>query len=738
MLMLEPASILTLESFRRLPPIVHKGNPGYIVVLVVSLCAAPLAAQDATAVWNSLLAPTFDAERSAKVNQVTLVRDRLRITLMDGVIQFVQPLEGVVFGAAFKGHGRLQVAPPNALEAQQLRLFTKQDSLDMQFTEAAFSFADGAFEELAGQAEWTTSSGAQLAGLYRKRQKKREDAGAELLPRLLKSILSADRKRTALFFADLKTKEKGWIHVGFDALEPEEITVGRWTRREKGKGFDTWLSFPASGRSASEAFRDPLEKQDIRITRYNINATVTRGAELRATTQVTVSHRAAGERVLLFELDSNLRVEFVKDVHGEDLPFFQPRDPKGRDQSFGDYVAVVLPEATRAGQSQTLEFRYGGKHVIRKVGGGEYFCQSYGWYPTRPNSFASRTDFEMTFRSPKRYKLVATGNKISETTDGKTTISVWKSDLPLAVAGFAFGDYKVYTEKAGSVEVEIYANRQTLLLPGSGLGNLSPSRQAKTMGAEMANILRLFENYFGPYPYKRLAVTNIPYSYGQGWPTLIYLSAISFLNSTQRNALGITEHVELTDFFRAHEASHQWWGHRVGWKSYHDQWISEGFAQFSGNLYVQFRKNEKEFRNRLRQDKDELLRGRDRRNRAYESLGPVWMGRRLSSGDSPRGYATVIYNKGGYILHMLRMMLKERSRDPDARFKAMMQDFCQMFHNKPASTEDFKAIVEKHMNPVMDLDGNGRMDWFFLQYVYGTGVPEYRFRYTVQGARGGN
>ena len=50
----------------------------------------------------------------------------------------------------------------------------------------------------------------------------------------------------------------------------------------------------------------------------------------------------------------------------------------------------------------------------------------------------------------------------------------------------------------------------------------------------------------------------------------------------------------MTDFFRGHESSHQWWGHRVGWKSYHDQWLSEGFAEFSGLFYVQYRENMKE------------------------------------------------------------------------------------------------------------------------------------------------
>src|SRR3989442_1507168 len=160
------------------------------------------------------------------------------------------------------------------------------------------------------------------------------------------------------------------------------------------------------------------------------------------------------------------------------------------------------------------------------------------------------------------------------------------------------------------------------------MGSLSPSAMAKTMGIEVANTVRLFELYFGPYPYKLLAVTNIPYSYGQGWPGLLYLSALSFLDSTQRHNLGIRDNIRLTDFFRAHESSHQWWGHRVGWKSYHDQWLSEGFAEFSGYLYILYRQNHKEYLNSLRLARQDLA-ARDLHNHVYESVGPGWMGRRL-------------------------------------------------------------------------------------------------------------
>jgi aminopeptidase N len=311
-----------------------------------------------------------------------------------------------------------------------------------------------------------------------------------------------------------------------------------------------------------------------------------------------------------------------------------------------------------------------------------------------------------------------------------------------------YGDYLVVIAKIGSIEVEVFANiepddqmrsiERLAESPGMqvAIGNLTPVGLAPNVAQEMGNALRTFEKYFGPYPYKQLAVTNIPYAYGQGWPGLIYLSIITFLDSTQRHELGISTDPRVTEFFRAHETSHQWWGHRVGWKSYHDQWMSEGFAQFSGNLYTQLRDGQKEYLDRLRKDKQDLL-AKDIHNRVLDSVGPVWMGLRTASSVSPGGYNTIIYNKGGYVLTMLRMMMADPTKpDPDTRFELMMHDFCKTFDNKAASTEDFKVIAEKYMTAGMDLDHNHKLDWFFNEYVYGTGIPHYDFHYDVQSANG--
>ncbi len=720
--------------------------------------ASPAASGDIQTIWNSLAHPAFDPSKIAAVNNLVIERDRIHITLTSGTLHFTQPVNGVVFGAVFHGSGKLQMTAPNPREGQQLNLFTKNSEvLTAEFEDAAFSFTDKTFEEIAAKVTWGGATSAN-DDLYAVRLQQNEDLGAAFLPRLFKSVMATDRTKSALFLADMKTKEYGWMEATDDASEPEEIRIGRWGDIGPLKIFDVWMSFPAGGRSSSEAFDVPLAKADYMIHGYEMDVNIGNNTEMTTTAKVTLETRWPGERVILFGLNSNLRVDKITDSQGTSLTFIEAREQKDRAQSYGDYVAVVMPNPIQAGQTQTITFQYAGKRLIRQVGPGNYFADSFGWYPSRIASstggdeFAVRYDFHLRFRCAKKYTLVATGNKVSDTTDGNNRVTEWKSDLPLAVAGFAYGDYKEVTEKVGDIEVQVFANTlqddnmaalQRLADNPDvhiAVGNLSPVGFAPQIATEMGNSIRTFQVYFGPYPYKQLAVANIPFGYGQGWPGLIYLSVFTFLDDTQIHEIFGRVDSRQTQFFRAHETSHQWWGHRVAWKSYHDQWLSEGFATFSGDLYTQFRNGQKDYLTRLRADKEGLL-TRDTHNRVIESVGPVWMGYRTSTSLDPRDTATIIYNKGAYALTMLRMMMADSSKPTletqDARFIAMMHDFTKTFDNKAASTEDFKAIAEKYMTAGMDLDGNHKLNWFFDQYVYGTGIPHYEFHYDVKDAGGG-
>jgi hypothetical protein len=436
-----------------------------LVLAPVVLLLAPFVSaqtpetQSGASVWDVLVAPAANAAKAAVVENVDIVRDRIHITLVSGTIQFGLPVNEVTFAAVFHGQGRVRVEPPNAIEAQQLNLFIKQGKIEALFTDATFSFTDGLLEDVQKMVNWRASAAGSM-DLYVSRQKERQELGQSVLPRMLQGVMSADRKRSAFFLADLKVSGKEWVQFSYDAMEPEEISIGRWVDLGMVKRFDTWMSFPAGAQTAPEAWKNPQAKEDFAVRSYNIDANVSSGADLAAVTQVVIEPRLDGQRVLIFDLDSNLRVKSIKDAQGKALPFYQAKERKDRYQSYGDYVAVLLEQPLKVGTDLTLEFRYRGKRAIRKAGTGNYFCESSGWYPDRPNSFSIRRNFELTFHSPKSYALVATGVKTSETVDGPTRITTWKSEMPLAVAGFAYGDYKIYSDKAGTVAVDVYANRE--------------------------------------------------------------------------------------------------------------------------------------------------------------------------------------------------------------------------------------------------------------------------------------
>jgi aminopeptidase N len=209
----------------------------------------------------------------------------------------------------------------------------------------------------------------------------------------------------------------------------------------------------------------------------------------------------------------------------------------------------------------------------------------------------------------------------------------------------------------------------------------------------------------------------------------------AFMDRTQRYmAFGIR--AATANFFQyvaPHEIAHQWWGHMVGWKSYRDQWMSEGFAEFSASLYIQIAlRDHDKYIAFWNEQRDRITQARPQTNgiKPY-TVGPVTQGRRLSNGKTRAAYQFLVYPKGAYILHMLRQMMKDPTSGGDQRFMAMMQDFIKSHYNQDVSTEDLKQIVEKHMTREMDLTRDHRMDWFFNEWVYGTEMPSYQFDYQI-------
>jgi hypothetical protein len=162
--------------------------------------------------------------------------------------------------------------------------------------------------------------------------------------------------------------------------------------------------------------------------------------------------------------------------------------------------------------------------------------------------------------------------------------------------------------------------------------------------------------------------------------------------------------------------------------------MSEGFSDMAASLFIQYvyTQHGLDDYHKFWADQRWLMTLKNAEGKRAIDVGPVTMGYRLNTAKS--GFdirRRLIYPKGAYVLQMVRFMLRnEQGGDPDARFKALMREFTKTYANRPASTEDFKATLEKYMTPEMDIDQNHKMDWFFNQFVYGTEYPSYRFEHT--------
>jgi hypothetical protein len=165
-------------------------------------------------------------------------------------------------------------------------------------------------------------------------------------------------------------------------------------------------------------------------------------------------------------------------------------------------------------------------------------------------------------------------------------------------------------------------------------------------------------------------------------------------------------------FFIAHELAHQWWGQAIGWKNYHEQWLSEGFAQYFAALYAERERGPEQLASVLRQMRRWAI--------DTSPQGPVYLGYRLGHIKADgRVFRALVYNKGAMVLHMLRRLMG------DEAFFAGLRDFYATWRYQKAGTDDFRVSMEKA--------GGQPLDRFFDRWIYGSAIPTVRFSSKVDG-----
>lgn len=726
----------------------------YLAAILLSLAGVSYGADSRAADYARALEEAgLDPDACYRVRDLAFQREDLRFYLTDGHLIFAKEVDGRRHAALFSadvqgGDAEVLLFPPHRSERLSLASFANSPNLNEHFTAAVFLFTDETTTEIMEQIRSANRKAVPEMGsiLAQKFSETVRNLTRSYEIRLVQDHFSVNRQEVGFFYGALSGRNLGTFDVLYDPRQRDGVMAGQLVYRQDRRFFDTWTAFPPRSVRTGQRQRPPatVEVQDIRI-----EATL-QPPDLHIAAVTTMKVRARGETdtALPFELSSRMTLKETR-LDGEPVEVFSRESLRANLARDGNEMfLVIMPKSLVKGETHTLTFTHEGD-VVTSAGNGVYYVGARtSWYPNRDAAFAN---YELSFRYPKNLSLVATGEVVSEKTEGEWRIATRRTSSPIRFAGFNLGDYtKISSTKAG-VDIEVCANRKVeaalqpkrdaLLLPPSPFPSRgrrpndvlpmpstlpppNPTSRLQELSGEIGLALEFMASFLGPPPLKTLAVAPIPGVFGQGFPGLVYLSTLAYLNPAERPPGWQSQYqrVFFSELLHAHEVAHQWWGNLVTSASYQDDWLMEALANYSAMMSLEKRKGRRALDSVLDEYRNNLLAKVG--DKTLESAGPIIWGTRLINSQTPAAWRVITYEKGSWILHMLRM------RMGDARFQSMLGELVKRKRFQGLSTEEFQAIAASFLPPKAE---DPKLESFFDQWVYGTGIPLLKFSYTLQG-----
>jgi hypothetical protein len=721
------------------------------VLALALLGRLPLAAGSAADIARAIRENSFDRDECYRVRDLTLIKEDIRVYLTDGYLIFSKPVAGRPIAAVFLadtdgGDGEVLLLPPDRAERRSLATYIDSPNLDEHFRGAVFLFTGDVYDALKKQLPDNPANkkipelGALLDEQWTSALR---NLGAGYQTRLTLDLLGWPASRPGFLVAFLQGIKLGNFDVVFDPSGSEQILVGQFTTRDNRLYFDTWTSFAARSSRLHPAVHQP----ELSLRDYRIQAVVNEDLSLSVVTRVKVTPAAGGTPVASFEIAPDMAVTEAT-VDGRAAEVLQSDALRVNLMRGGNNLFLVVPpEPLRQGVEYEFEFHHSGR-VIHDAGDRVFYVTARGfWYPMFGQQFAS---YDLLFRYPHDLDLVTPGEVVEDRTEGDWRTTRRRTSSPIRMAAFNLGNYEhARLERAGYV-VDVCANRtleralqprpQTILATppaalqrrrqpdfGEATAPMEPSPQQRlqVLASEVASALEYMASRFGPPALPQLTVSPIPGTFGQGFPGLIYLSTLSYLKSlpTSRNPTTVQAELFFEDVLQAHEVAHQWWRNRVTAATYRDAWLMEALANYSALLYLEKRKGGHSVELMLDSYRAELL-AKSASGQIVDSTGPIVLGPRLENSQEPRAWRSIIYGKGSWIIQMLRR------RMGDERFFSMLRELMTRYGGKEISTEGFRELAAQFLPPKSD---DPKLEAFFEQWVYGTGIPSLKLAWSIKG-----
>jgi hypothetical protein len=317
----------------------------------------------------------------------------------------------------------------------------------------------------------------------------------------------------------------------------------------------------------------------------------------------------------------------------------------------------------------------------------------------------NRKLYVFTAAQPLRYLAFI----LSRFSRAETTTIAFSSDTngraPVQPAGGKGADAAAEKPLAGSVYRSLNLSIEA---------NPRQAQRGRELAERTAEIAMFYESIIGDSPYSSFTValieSDLPGGHSPGYFAALNQQLPSSSALVWRNDPAAFPNYP--DFFIAHELAHQWWGQAVGWRNYHEQWISEGFAQYFAALFAHHQRGDEGFASVLKQLRKWGMDATDQ--------GPIFLGYRLGHIRSEsRVFRALVYNKSAAVLHMLRRLVG------DDHFFRGVRSFYRDSRFRKVGTQDFRAAMEKE---------TGRpLERFFDRWIYGSTLPKLKVAHRLEG-----
>jgi len=730
----------------------YTGSVRAFLPWLLSLPLAWAQANPAAELVSRLRTHSLDAEACYRVRDVSLYKQDVRIFFTDGYLILGEAIDGYRYSAVFTadvpgGDAEILLLPPTRSERLSLATFTGSPNLNEHFDFAVMVFTDDTASQLERilQSQFADRKSLEMGALLRERWgQAARNFVQSFATRIIFDRFSGAPASEGFFYMGVRGRKLGGFDIIYDPLAPETIQVGQVRFRDNRTYFDVWTRFPARN-AKTRSLEEPL----IQLDDYQIEATLEPDLTLRCVTRARLATRRP-LRVLVFDLAQEMQVSQVF-LDGQPCEIWQ-RASLRADLLRGSGLFLVLPPSPlEPGRAYQIEFHHAGR-VVRDAGNGVYYVEARGlWYPRHGWSFAH---YQVCFRYPDTVQVVFPGQLISSSAEEGWCHVCRRTEEPVRLIGFNLGNYISEVLEKDGIRIEVYANRRVeqaleqkprmLVVPQEivpparrGRGGLpqfvvipttppppDPTARMSVLSREVGEVFQFLQEILGPPPTRRLAVSPIPGTFGQGFPGLLYLSTLAYLHPEERPepAKGSYQELFFSEILHAHETAHQWWGNVVTAASYQEEWVMEALANYSALMFLERKRGPAALRQVLASYRAHLL-ATDASGKPIESAGPICWGERLNSSRAD-AYRVIVYEKGSWIIHMLRRRLGEDG------FLAFLRELSRRFRYKSLTIEQFRQLAAEFLPPEVPDPG---LENFFDQWVFDVGIPRLRCSYKVQG-----